>query len=270
MASFFSSFLSAVLGHRLADINNKPTAAGAAVYSPVFLNIVYDRLVLGLYCTYVWRCPAAIIEHLYQKLLQQPESGLDPRSNNIRILDIGVGTGYFVANTDPLSEDTSVTLFDLNPACLETASARCRAAHPGVEVRTVCGDFLAPASSDIRSNSIHTLLPPTQSRFTHIFTTMLLHCLPGPPSRKAAALCSLAQHVEPKNGVLAGVTILGKGVRHSLMGRFIMFWHNALGMFDNAQDDVMEIIRPLEDVFVDVQWRVVGTILLFEARGPKL
>lgn len=275
------SLLRASISHQLARADKRPTTAGAAIYSPLFLSLVYDRLVLGLYCTYVWRCPANILQNLYNTLVGELQNSATdsassgrpstPAVSRRRILDVGVGTGYFLAST-PLPESTSATLFDLNPACLEAASLRCKQSHaglPGLEVRTVCGDFLSPADDP---NSIHQKLLDSQQQpdlFDIILTSMLLHCVPGPPQRKAAALASLARFVEPQSGVLAGATILGDGVRHNLLGRFIMFWHNALGMFDNRGDDVLAFIGALRNEFHDVKWEIVGTILIFQARLPK-
>lgn len=265
------SLLRASIAHQLARNDKRPTTAGAAVYNPLFLSLVYDRLVLGLYCTYVWRCPATILQNLYNTLVGQ---GQNSAAVSRRILDVGVGTGYFLAST-PLPESTSVTLFDLNPACLEAASLRCKQSHvglPGLEVRTVCGDFLAPADDP---NSIHQKLLNSHQKpdqYDIILTSMLLHCVPGPPRRKAKALASLAALVEPQSGVLAGATILGDradGVQHNLLGRFILFWHNALGMFDNRGDDVLTFIGALRNEFHDVKWEIVGTILVFQARLPK-
>lgn len=277
------SLLRASIAHQLARTDKRPTTAGAAVYNPLFLSLVYDKLVLGLYCSYVWRCPSNILQNLYNTLVGElQKSTTDSASSGVsdspavsrRILDVGVGTGYFLAST-PLPESTSVTLFDLNPACLEAASLRCRQSHaglPGLEVRTVCGDFLAPADDP---NSIHQELVDSQQqpdRFDIILTSMLLHCVPGPPQRKATALASLARLVEPQSGVLAGATILGdraEGVRHNLLGRFILFWHNALDMFDNRGDDVLAFIGALRSEFHDVKWEIIGTILIFQARQPK-
>lgn len=265
------SLLRASIAHQLARNDKRPTTAGAAVYNPLFLSLVYDRLVLGLYCTYVWRCPATTLQNLYNTLVAERQNSV---AASRRILDVGVGTGYFLAST-PLPESTSVTLFDLNPACLEAASLRCKQSHaglPSLGVRTVCGDFLAPADDP---NSIHQKLLDSQQkpdRFDIVLTSMLLHCVPGPPQRKAKALASLATLVEPQSGVLAGATILGDradGVHHNLLGRFILFWHNALGMFDNRGDDVLAFIGALRSEFHDVKWEIVGTILIFQARLPK-
>lgn len=294
MFAFWRSLSKRLLGYYwVADARNNPTAAGAAVCSPLFLKAVYDRLVLGIYCTWAWRCPSTIIQDLYDSTISSAWDS--PPGKQLRILDIGVGTGYFLANASLLSDSdhgggsASITLFDLNPACLEAAASRCRAAHPRAVVvrKKVCGDFLAPARGSRGSaapplctssatdtgpaagrSSIHALLS-AEAPFDCVFATMVLHCLPGPTSRKAAALGALAGLVEPRHGVLAGATVLGDGAEHNWLGRFLMFWHNALGMFGNKQDDAMSFVGPLREAFADVEWRVVGTVLIFEARGPR-
>lgn len=278
MSSFWHSVPGATLGHWLADVSTRSTAAGTAIYGPLVLGFIYDNLVLGIYCSFVWRCPAVVLEHLYRIMIkgaaQRRDSNKPGTDAQVRILDIGVATGYYMAKTK-LPENTLVTLFDLNPNCLEYASTRCRQAHgdlDNLDVETVCGDFLA-AKSD--PSSIHCLLNPESrenKRYDVIFTSFLLHCLPGPPERKAEALAELSHLVEPASGVLCGATILRKDSReacHSLVGRFILFWHNLLGWFDNGSDDTKVFIEALEEAFETVSYQVIGAVLLFEARCPR-
>lgn len=262
-----------------ADVSIETTKAGAAVYVPLFLNHIYDLFVLGICCSLVWRCPAIVIEQLHRMLvrgatqrksLQVPERA---GSSTVKVLDAGVGTGYFIARSQ-LPSNTSLTLFDLNQNCLDVASKRCQEAHADIaklEVRTVRGDFLAPSTN---TSSIHRLLDPQKEgnhRYDVIFTSLLLHCLPGPPNRKAKVLASLASLTED-TGVLCGATILGysqKDVQHSWPGHLLLFVYNLMGWFDNKLDDTETFIQALEGTFENVSWQVIGTVLLFEARSPK-
>lgn len=279
MSAFWHSMLGATLGHRLADVSTRSTAAGAAIYGPLVLGFLYDNLVLGLYCNFVWKCPAIVLEHLYRIMIngaaQRRESKKPGTEARVRILDIGVATGYYMANAK-LPENTLVTLFDLNPNCLEYASTWCRQAHGDVvnlDVETVCGDFLAARSDP---SSIHCILDPERrgyKKYDVVFTSFLLHCLPGPPERKAKTLAELSHLVEPASGVLCGATILGKnsrGASHSLVGRFILFWHNLLGWFDNDNDDTEVFVEALEKTFGTVSCQVIGAVLFFEARCPRV
>lgn len=279
MSSSQSVITKVFRGYCHADVSNRNTKAGAAVYSHFILNYFYDFLVLGVYCSVVWRCPAIVIEKLYQMMVRgaaqrKSTSAFEqPGTDNVSILDIGVGTGYFMAKTE-LPSNTSLTLFDLNPNCLEAASTRCQNDHSDVAnftLNTVCGDFLAPTSEP---SSIHNLLEPHKernTRFDVIFTSLLLHCLPGPPGDKAKALASLAS-LTKDTGVLCGTTILGnrsKEIQHSWLGCCLLFWHNSMGWFDNESDSTEAFVHALEETFDNVSWQVIGTVLLFEARSPK-
>jgi len=244
------------------------TAAGVAAYSPIFLRAIYDNVVLGLYCSYVWRCPSARLQRFYDdtitstgKQVQESNNGSEP----VRLLDIGVGTGYFLEQA-PIPAGAEVSLVDLNDNCLETAAARVTKSHPSVLVRTVHADFL---DSDMESSVAISPKRLNEAKFDVISCFLLLHCLPGPPKRKAEAVVRLRRHLNT-NGVIIGSTVLGKGVQHNLPGKVIMWWHNRAGIFDNYSDDPQSLIGPLEEAFETVRWEVVGATLLFEARNPKM
>ncbi|KAF2845719.1 methyltransferase [Plenodomus tracheiphilus IPT5] len=244
------------------------TASGAAIYFPLFLRTVYDTLVLGFYCSYIWKCPSKKLREFYNSHISSVEKQLSVSTNSkdlVKLLDIGVGTGYFLEHA-PLPAGSEVTLVDLNGNCLQTAASRVIKSHPSALVRTVHADFLDP---DMGSNSAISPHRLGKARFDVISCFLLLHCLPGPPERKAEAVIRLHRHLNV-NGVIVGATVLGKGVTHNFPARAIMFWHNLLGIFDNYPDDVQGLIGPLQAFFETVKWEVVGTTLLFEAKHPKL
>ncbi|KAF3913580.1 hypothetical protein ABW20_dc0107020 [Dactylellina cionopaga] len=243
----------------------KDTAAGAAVYSPFFLAYIYDRLVLSLYCPYVWRCSAAKLRSFFSGHISYAtanSSTKTPQQKVLRLLDIGVGTGYFLEHA-PIADEAVVTLADLNPSCLEAAKARLQKTHSGAVCETIVADFLESGQGGLAAKLLE------GEKFDAISMMLLLHCLPGPPARKAAALVPLRQLLRP-TGVLFGATILGRGVQHSFLGRFLMYWHNSIGAFGNYDDDVESFIGPLKEVFDSVEWQIYGTMLLFEAKGPKV
>ncbi|KAJ7433720.1 S-adenosyl-L-methionine-dependent methyltransferase [Mycena latifolia] len=230
---------------------------GAAVYSHTALRF-YDRVVLGPCFSYAWRCPTKTQLIPFFKTNTTPTSSDSTHSR--RLLDIGVGTGFFLEHAH-LTSVSSLTLVDLNPNCLEVASARARRAHPRIDCSTVLADFLTPDGLASRVG---------EGPFDAISVMLLLHCLPGPPSRKAAALVRLKNLLTKESGVLFGATILGKGVTHNLFGRLLMWWLNSKGIFDNREDEVTSFVAPLEEAFDEVKWRIVGKVLLFEAKGPRV
>src|SRR3546814_3152770 len=88
-------------------------------------------------------------------------------------------------------------------------------------------------------------LPPGSTRTATLFPyttrvrsiTYLLHCLPGPSSRKAVAFANLKPLLNDGARVF-GATILGRGVRHNALGRQVLRLYNARGIFGNAEDDL--------------------------------
>lgn len=67
--------------------------------------------------------------------------------------------------------------------------------------------------------SIHCLLNPEirgNKKYDVVFTSFLLHCLPGPPERRAKALAELSHLIEPASGVLCGATTIGKRFQRSM------------------------------------------------------
>ena len=138
---------------RLDDDIKEKRGLGAYIYNSWVLNI-YDIWVLGISNSYAWRCPTSTI------LL--PFFKANFSSNH---LDVGVGTGYFLAEavldkpatTDADNYDAQqITLVDLNSNCLSTAAARIKAAQPTLApARTVAADAfeslpLEPSSGNIR------------------------------------------------------------------------------------------------------------------------
>lgn len=242
-----------------ASSSQPDTSAGVAAYSSIFLRFLYDHLVLGLYCSFAWRCPSRpILINFFSSHVSTPSTA-DLRGRARRILDIGVGTGYFLEHA-PLANVSDVVLVDLNVNCLERTAPRVQAAHKHVKCMPVQADFLQPGNN-LSAEALG-------GSFDAVSVMLLLHCLPGPPARKAAALAALRHLVEPQNGVLFGATILGDGVGHNAFGRFLMRWHNSVGIFDNRADDVDAFVGPLKEAFRDVKCRVEGAMLLFEARDP--
>ena len=210
--------------------------SGAAVYSKRVLRM-YDLWVVYFSNTYVWRCHRSRLLERYNEHL------------GARHLDVGPGTGWYLAHTG-LMRDTAVTLVDLNPNSLATASARMAEVGP----HTVDADVLQP-------------LPENVGPFDSIGVNFVLHCVPGSWDEKGIAFEHLAARLAP-GGVLFGSTVLGVGVRHNLAGRRLMSVYNAKGIFHNRDDDADGLERVLREHFADVSVTVVGTVALFRASNP--
>lgn len=209
--------------------------AGQAVYSPGVLR-TYDWIVLGFSNRLLWRCPTAALRRLYD------------RNVSDRHLDVGVGTGYFLDKTGWPVAKPAITLLDLNPNCLATASRRISRYSP----QTVLANILAPL--------------PALEPFRSVGLCYLLHCLPGAMPEKAVAFDYLAPLLVPGARVF-GATIVQGGVRRSRAAQALMNIYNKKGIFSNAADTVEDLDAALRKRFRNVKVDVTGTVALFEARA---
>jgi ubiquinone/menaquinone biosynthesis C-methylase UbiE len=213
-----------------------PAYAGQKDYTPALLGN-YDGFVIGFMAPRVWKCPAPPVIERYRQYMGH------------RHLDVGPGTGYFIENAHP-GPDQEVTLLDPNPNVLEHASRRITSGM----VTTVEADVLKPL--------------PVEGPFDSAALSFVLHCLPGPQPRKAAAIRNIAAVLAP-DGVLFGATVLGKDERHTRPARVVLSIFNRQGGFDNATDTVEGLREILEESFAEVVVDVVGSTAHFVARHPR-
>ncbi|BDU19244.1 class I SAM-dependent methyltransferase [Dyella sp. GSA-30] len=213
--------------------------AGAAVYSPLVLKL-YDAWVLGISNSYAWQCPTRrVLLPFYRQHAGQ------------RHLDVGVGTGYYLANAG-FDAERQITLLDLNPNSLHAAARRLGRADTKVVVQNV--------------------LQPTaglgDNKYDSIALFYLLHCLPGTMVEKSRVFENLKVHL-PDDGVLYGATILGDTAGHNGLGRKLMDVYNKKGIFGNRGDTLEALRDGLQKHFDDVRLSQHGKVALFAARAPK-
>lgn len=212
-----------------------PAYAGQREYTP-WLLAIYDAWVLGFMARAVWRCPTPPVVERYHRQVGQ------------RHLDVGPGTGYFLDKAG-LPPGTRVTLLDPNPNVLLHASRRLAS----INVTTVEADVLKPL--------------PVEGPFDSVALNYVLHCLPGPQFRKAAAIRNVAAVLVP-DGVLFGGTVLGSPAEHTLAARAILWSFNRQGAFDNLADTEEGLRQILKESFRTVEIDVVGSVAHFTATGP--
>ncbi|KAI9739228.1 MAG: hypothetical protein M1834_007441 [Cirrosporium novae-zelandiae] len=219
-----------------SNVQEKTGAQGAAIYSR-WLLAIYDWWVLGVVNSYAWRCRTTKV------LLPFFRENMGKNH-----LDIGVGTGYFLSHAK-IPADVHMTLADLNPNALEASKAKM--GRPDTEC--ILHDIFEPL--------------PTKQRFNSVSMFYLLHCMPGPPSRKTAIFDHLKFNLT-RDGVVYGATILGTGVKHNLFGKAVLKLGNTVGFFDNRKDSEEAVVESLRRNFHEVESRTVGAILLFKAKKP--
>jgi len=213
-----------------------PAYRGQSEYTRPLLR-VYDRVVLGFVSWFVWRCPTGRLVERYREHIRD------------RHLDVGPGTGYFLAQSD-LPAGSAVTILDPNVNVLEHASARL--GH--LEVTAVEADVCKPL--------------PVAGPFSSAALHLVIHCLPGPRSRKAAAVANVAAVLEP-DGVLFGASVIGTPGPHSWLARRVLAAFNRQGAFDNLEDTEARLRDILEASFERVQLDTIGSIALFAATRPR-
>jgi SAM-dependent methyltransferase len=216
------------------------TEAGAAVYSPLTLKL-YDAWVLGISNQWAWQCPTR------QVLLP-----FFRRHVGFRHMDVGVGTGYYLAKAQ-LPHSTAVTLVDLNASSLEAARKRLNRAS----TRVIRHDIFQPLPAELLG------------QYDSISLFYLLHCLPGSMLEKAHVFANL-KHALAEGGVLYGATILGDEAGHNGFGSKLMEVYNKKGIFGNRSDSVEGLRTALALHFAEVEIEVVGKVALFTAKVPVL
>jgi SAM-dependent methyltransferase len=216
---------------------NDPAYRGQADYSPPMLAI-YDRFVIGFVSWFVWRTPIEPIMSAYRQHIRDGH------------LDVGPGTGWFIERSS-LPDGSRVTLVDPNPNVLSHAARKLTR----LDVTTVEADVLKPL--------------PVDGPFESAALNLVLHCLPGPPSRKARAIQNIAAVLSP-TGTLFGATVLGRSGDHSWLARRVLSAFNKRGAFDNLDDTEEGLREMLEAFFEDVDVSIAGSAAIFVANRPKL
>jgi ubiquinone/menaquinone biosynthesis C-methylase UbiE len=159
-----------------------PAYAGQRHYTPGFLK-AYDLIVLGIFGPLVWRCPTSrLVAHYGRHVGRRP-------------LAVGPGTGYFIERAR-LPSNVRVLLVDPNPNVLRHAARRLGRLSPSV----LQADILKPL--------------PVDGPFDAVALNYVLHCLPGPMARKAAAIQNAAAVLDTQ-GTVFGATVLGTPALHT-------------------------------------------------------
>ena len=205
--------------------------------TPRSSSTIYDQLILGFFAPVVWRCPKTRLVEEYRRHLGH------------RHLDVGPGTGYFLARAG-IPDGRPVTLLDPNLHVLDYASRRLQR----LDVTAIEADVCKPL--------------PVHGPFDSAALSRVLHCLPGPLPRKAAAVANVAAVLAP-TGVLFGASILGDPGHNTRLSRSILKATNRRGTFDNLGDTEEGLREILEASFEQVELETLGSMAIFAATKPR-
>jgi SAM-dependent methyltransferase len=214
----------------------EPGYKGFKDYTPRFLRW-YDPWVVGFMAPRVWKSGS------------DPGIGVYRKHMGHRHLDVGPGTGYFIAESEP-PEDIELTLVDPNPHVLDHCTQTLAKWNP----ETIRASVLEPL--------------PVEGPFDSAALAHVIHCLPGPVAAKAPAIEHIAA-VLTDDGVLFGGTVLGLSANHTWAARMFLRVANLQGGFDNSEDDVDGLRKMLEASFYEVEIEVSGSIAYFVALRPR-
>jgi SAM-dependent methyltransferase len=193
--------------------------------------------VLGPIARFVWGCPAGGLLEQY---------GRHVADNH---LDVGPGTGYFLAHSG-LPAGSRVTILDPNADVLRHVSRRLQS----FDLTAVQADVLKPL--------------PVEGPFDSAALNLVLHCLPGPLERKAKAVANVAAVLAP-TGVLFGASVLGRSGHHNRVARGFLSVFNRQGGFDNLDDTEDGLRGILASSFEQVELETIGSAVVFVARTPR-
>lgn len=209
---------------------------GQAVYSKWVL-FIYDIFVLWYNNNWVWKCPTPVILQHYNQHI----------SGNH--LDVGVGTGYYMAHCQFPTVNPKVALMDLNRNCLDAAAKRIQNYQP-VTYQVSALDQL-----------------DTNHQFDSIGLSYLIHCLPGIIESKSIVFENLKHNLRD-GGTLFGVTLLhdGNGIQRNWQAKLQMKYFNWKGIFHNTNDTLDGLKNVLNKHFSHYEIRVVGCAALFVAK----
>jgi SAM-dependent methyltransferase len=210
--------------------------AGAAIYSRPVL-FLYDWVILGNNCRFLWGCPARHMLELYNEYIS---------SNH---LDIGVATGFFLDRCKLPAAKPRLALLDLNPNSLRVASKRLSRYDTQIYQRNVLEPFNLDGPA-----------------FDSVGMMNLLHCLPGNIDAKQIVFENAKAVMNP-GAVLFGSTILPKGVKSNPIANMVLKMNNSRGIWTNENDDLEGLQKSLRLHFRESSVKIIGYEALFVARN---
>ncbi|MDA8371084.1 MAG: class I SAM-dependent methyltransferase [Nocardiopsaceae bacterium] len=211
---------------------SSPSRPNPQMYSRRMMDLYYDPMVINVYHRFVWQVSNRL-------LCQQYADNVGERH-----LDLGPGTGYFLAKlptTTPLRE---VHLLDLNPGPLDRTIARIGKRFDPIHRHEA--DALAP-------------WPLADDSVDSVGSNMMIHCLPRESIPAKAVIFEQAARVLRSGGRFFGCTILGAGTKPNALARRALKVSNGFdNTFFNLNDHPDDLRTELEKHFDDVHVSVHG------------
>ena len=210
---------------------------------------VFDHNILGLSNSFLWGCSrqSALLPFFFQHLGAHSH------------LDVGVGSGFYLVQAVPLLErnETKLTLMDPHLSSLDAVQTHIHMAGFLGDIELITHDIQLPMPGNIRN-----------APFDSISLFHLFHSLPGGLARNASTVFSHLIPLLQQDGTVYGAALLGKGVKHTFIGRILLRFWRWKGLMDVCEDDAEGLASALGEHFEHVNVRIEGSVALFVGRGP--
>lgn len=178
-----------------------------------------------------------------------------------------MATGYFPATAlrlgrtsnseSDVAEGQRITLVDLEPATLGISRARILRSDPGSQVQCVQADVTLSLPLELRGR-----------KFDSISLFNLLHCIQE-SERKLRILHAYGEILSDK-GTLYGNTLLGHRYAPNWFSKWWASRFESDGAFHCWNDTREMVDEALEEYFEESETWIVGYMLLFKARKPRV
>ncbi len=210
--------------------------SGVSFQQAFFSTMSHQLYDFGLYrivTQLFWRCPT---ERLLENYVQNISGNH---------LELGVGSGYFLARTLCPEYVKRLVLLDLNPQCLGKSGQRLSPLHPVLLHHDICEPL------------------QQEDLFESVGMNYVLHCMPGPLSHQQT-FQNVHSLLQP-GGVFFGATLVPHAPHQTTGSEHFMGLLNKMGIFKNDSHTSRELRARLEDVFATVEIEMVGDACVFRA-----
>ncbi|MFL6580079.1 MAG: hypothetical protein ACJ8G2_05010 [Burkholderiales bacterium] len=106
-------------------------------------------------------------------------------------------------------------------------------------------------------------------KFDSIGINYVMHCVPGSFREKGVGFAHL-QPLLSENGVLFGTTVLSEDVQKNLVAKPFMWLMNAIGVFNNRNDNAQDLKECLAKNFQVIEFEIVGVTAFFAVRNDAV
>ncbi|XOV79911.1 MAG: hypothetical protein ACFHVJ_02880 [Aestuariibacter sp.] len=201
------------------------------------LSVTSRLLGVDFVMEHVWKCPKKLLEKQF--------------INNISLnhLEVGVTSGFDFTQRLKANNNLDIAYLDPDIKALKRAVKNSNHLKP----RLYRGNLMYPWGL-------------SDQKFSSINLNFVLHCLPGDFENKVNALCINTRSCLADDGTIFGSAILRDKLRSNPVSEYVIKRSNQTGIMNNEKDSYRKLERMLNYYFNDVNIKMVGYVVMFEAK----